>query len=78
MKLEDESFPTVTEIRQAVSHHIAEQRAGQWPEDDWLDIGDHWSVNVWIWEGKQLITVYPDQMDGQERTTDTSRGITIE
>lgn len=75
----NENFPSVTEIKQAVKEYVARQHAGQWPEDDWFDLGEHWSVNVWEELGRQHITVYPDRIDEDGfRTTDAFFGICIE
>ena len=78
MHFQDESFPNVAEIQQAVREYVERQYAGQWPEDDWFDIGEHWSVNVWDELGQHRITVYPDRFDDDGmRTTDAFYGIDV-
>jgi hypothetical protein len=78
MKFGDESFPTVAEIQQAVAEYVDREWAGQWPEDDWFDIGDHWCVNVWDDLGRHRIMVHPDRIgDDGMRTTDAFCGIEL-
>jgi hypothetical protein len=80
MKYQDEDFPTVAEIRKAVEEYVANERDGEWPEDDWFVIGSKWSVNVW-WDelGRTHITVYHDSIGGSGfPETDVHCGISIQ
>lgn len=77
MQFKQPRFPTVDEIQQAVSEHVADNCGGEWPDDDWMDVGECWSCNIWEREGIQRITVYYDYQEGGYRTTDTLCGIDI-
>jgi hypothetical protein len=69
----DDRFPSVAEIKLAVKRYIKKNHQGRWPEDEWFNIGDSWSVNVWR-DPKFRITVYRDYDDH----TDTEAGISIQ
>ena len=77
MKIAETNFPTVSEIQAAVNEHVAAECGSEWPEDDWMDVGENWSVNIWLHGEERAITVYYDYMEAGKRETDLSCGIHI-
>lgn len=69
----DPDFLNVDDIIQVVINHVADNLAGEWPEDYYLEIGS-WDANIWLDETGLWITVSPIDARGN---TDTSRGIRI-
>ena len=79
MKFENENFPSVFEFKGAVKECVYGRCAGEWPENDWFDVGSQGSVKVWRDLDQKRITVYPDLIgDRGMRTTDPLGGIVIE
>ncbi len=77
MKFKDVNFPSIAEIRRAARERVARAQ-GKWPEDDWFDIGEHWSVNLWLDGRRRRITVYADHFDrGGHRATEILGGIQL-
>jgi len=72
----DLAFPTTGEIKRAADKFVAETCGGQWPEDEWFDIGDQWSVNIFTRSSERQITVYRYPSPGAE--LDTLGGINID
>lgn len=79
----DFALPSVEYIKEAVFAYVLGRCHGVYPEDDWFDLGNSWSVNVWSdWEpdGKLRhchITVYPLKIEHNHVFCDTSKGIKI-
>lgn len=79
MEFKNQDFPTVEEIKQAVQEYVNDQCGGEWPEDEYFDIGTGWRVNVWDDDGQKSITVYRDSFDESGfRVSDLAGGISIE
>jgi hypothetical protein len=79
MRYRDTDFPHVEEILMAVAEYIESKCGGEWPDDDWISIGQSWSINVWDEGGRRRIAVYRDTMsESSELTTDSDAGIMIQ
>ena len=79
MKFKDENCPSVAELNQAVQEYVEDSCGGVWPEDDWLDIGEHWRLNIWDELGKKQVAIYRDYIDAHGfRNTDVESCIHIE
>ena len=71
----DPNFLTPSQILTAARKHVAENFGGQWPEDEWFELGN-WDINLWADDqtGETFASVYPITPRG---STQTNQGITI-
>ncbi len=75
VKIKDKDFPTQIEILQAICDHVKEYHRGQWPENDWFQVGP-WDINIWTDDERPqeyVATAYPIIND----KTITDLGITF-
>ncbi|HWQ91782.1 MAG TPA: hypothetical protein VN673_08925, partial [Clostridia bacterium] len=63
----------------AVEECVARECNGCWPEEHWFDIGESWSVNIYVYDGKKHIAVYPNYVnDDDYRETNCDVGIILQ
>ena len=71
-------FPDVAEVIRVVQLYVDRQLGGQWPEDDWIDFGESWSINIYCNETGNQMAVYRDYINEDGfRTTDPDEWLHI-